>query len=169
MLFMQHFLSGICVLCKRVKAWWSGLEKPTRNPGPRFLSSHPALWEWQINGFRSSWASAQAGRAFSRQEWGHRLIRKPSLQSNRGRRPWSGTKIQQSTFLQKATWDLQLCCEFLLSIRGRRTKAIKNAANVNFHLQLQVISYLRKCNGDAPGTVVIFRTLWYQVLCSLKC
>ena len=129
----QHaFLASICVLCKRVKAWWSGLKKTTRNPGPRFLSSHPALWEWQINGFRSSWASAQAGKAFSRQEWGHRLIRKPSLQSNGGRRPWSGTKIQQSTFLEKATWDLQLCCEFLLSVRSRRTKASTKCSKCEF-------------------------------------
>ena len=88
--------------------------------------------EWQINGFGSSWGSAEAGRAFSRQEWGHRLIRKPSLQSNRGRRPWSGTKIQQSTFLLKATWDLQLCCEFLLSIRGRRTKASAKCSKCEF-------------------------------------
>ena len=107
-------------------------KKPTRNPGPRFLSSHPALWEWQINGFRSSWASAQAGRAFSRQEWGHRLIRKPSLQSNGGRRPWSGTKIHQFTFLKKATRYLQLCCEFLLSVRSRRTKASKKCSKYEF-------------------------------------
>ena len=130
--FHATFPSSICVLCKRVKAWWSGMEKPTRNPGPRFLSSHPALWEWQINGFRSSWASAEAGRAFSRQEWGHRLIRKPSLQSNGGSRPWSGTKIHQSTFLEKATWDLQLCCEFLLSVRSRRTKASTKCSKCEF-------------------------------------
>ena len=153
MLFMQHFLSGICVLCKRVKAWWSGLEKPTRNPGPRFLSSHPALWEWQINGFRSSWASAQAGRAFSRQEWGHRLIRKPSLQSNGGRRPWSGT-IQRSTHLhssKKPPRIFNFVVNFCYLSEADVPRQVQNAANVNSHLYLQVISYLRKCNGDAQG------------------
>ena len=149
--FMQHLLSSICVLCKRMKAWWSGLEKPTRNPGPRFLSSHPALWEWQINGFRSSWASAEAGRAFSRQEWGHRLIRKPSLQSNGGRRPWSGTKIQQSTFLKKPPGIFNFVVNFCYLSEADVPRQVKNAANVSSHLQLQVISYLRKCNGDAQG------------------
>ena len=30
-------------------------------------------------------------------------------------------------------------------------RQVQNAANVNSHLYLQIISYLRKCNGDAQG------------------